>query len=365
MHLLCNNAGVFSGGLLWERTVRDFEWVFAVNLYGIVHAIRSFVPRMLAQDAESHIVNTASMGGLVTNAYSGPYYTSKFAAVGLTECLAHDLAASGAKIGVSLLVPSLIATSIGTSERNRQERYVERGNPEPTPDAAFVTQMLQDSTAGGMPPSEVAALVIDAVQQRTASTSPRSRATTTRSRSGTRTCRSSACPAPPRSTPSVLARFALGGRCSRWQAVARAAFPVGVAELALVELAVGVAWHLGGVVDGARVLLLRDVVAAVVHDRLRGRVVRGPALAELDDGLDLLAGVLVGDAEHGDVGDRGVLDERALDLGRVDVDAADDDHVVRAVVEEQVARRRRSSRRRRPSRSRCPSGGSSRSCPRP
>jgi NAD(P)-dependent dehydrogenase (short-subunit alcohol dehydrogenase family) len=164
VHLLCNNAGVFSGGLLWERTVRDFEWVFAVNVYGIVHAIRSFVPRLLAQDAESHIVNTASMGGLVTNAYSGPYYASKFAAVGLTECLAHDLAASGAKIGVSVLMPSLIATSIGTSERNRQERYVERGNPEPTPDAAFVTQMLQDSTAGGMPPAEVAGLVVDAVR---------------------------------------------------------------------------------------------------------------------------------------------------------------------------------------------------------
>jgi NAD(P)-dependent dehydrogenase (short-subunit alcohol dehydrogenase family) len=165
VHLLCNNAGVFSGGLLWERTVRDVEWVFAVNVYGIVHAIRSFVPRMLAQDADAHIVNTASMGGLVTNAYSGPYYASKFAAVGLTECLAHDLASVNARIGVSLLVPSLIATSIGTSERNRQERFVERGNPEPSPDAAFVTQMLQDSTAGGMPPADVAALVVDAVRR--------------------------------------------------------------------------------------------------------------------------------------------------------------------------------------------------------
>jgi NAD(P)-dependent dehydrogenase (short-subunit alcohol dehydrogenase family) len=165
VHLLCNNAGVFSGGLLWERTVRDVEWVFAVNVYGIVHAIRSFVPRMLAQDADSHIVNTASMGGLVTNAYSGPYYASKFAAVGLTECLAHDLASVNARIGVSVLVPSLIATSIGTSERNRQERFVERGNPEPSPDAAFVTQMLRDSTAGGMLPADVAALVVDAVQR--------------------------------------------------------------------------------------------------------------------------------------------------------------------------------------------------------
>jgi NAD(P)-dependent dehydrogenase (short-subunit alcohol dehydrogenase family) len=164
VQLLCNNAGVFSGGLLWERSVRDVEWVFAVNLYGIFHAIRSFVPRLLEQGGEAHIVNTASMGGLITNAYSGPYYASKFAAVGMTECLAHDLASIDAPIGVSLLVPSLVATSIGTSERNRHERFVERGNPEPSADAAFITKMLQDSTASGMPPEEVAGLVVDAVR---------------------------------------------------------------------------------------------------------------------------------------------------------------------------------------------------------
>jgi NAD(P)-dependent dehydrogenase (short-subunit alcohol dehydrogenase family) len=167
VHLLCNNAGVFSGGLLWERTVADWEWVMGVNLYGIVHAIRSFVPRLLTQGAagvESHIVNTASMGGLVTNAYSGPYYASKFAAVGVTECLAHDLATVKAPIGVSVLVPSLIATDIGRSERNRQERFVDRLHSEPTPDAAFVTQMLQDSTAGGLDADEVATLVFAAVE---------------------------------------------------------------------------------------------------------------------------------------------------------------------------------------------------------
>jgi len=163
-HLLCNNAGVFAGGVLWERPLHDFEWALGVNYYGIVHAVRSFVPRMLTQADESHIVNTASMGGLVTNAYCGPYYSSKFAAVGLTECLAHDLASVTDKVHASVLVPSLIATNIGTSERNRHERFVDRLQPDPSPDAAFIAQALRDSTAGGMAPDEVAALVFDAVR---------------------------------------------------------------------------------------------------------------------------------------------------------------------------------------------------------
>jgi NAD(P)-dependent dehydrogenase (short-subunit alcohol dehydrogenase family) len=165
VHVLCNNAGVFSGGLLWERTARDWEWVLGVNLYGIVHAINSFVPRMLTQGEEAHIVNTASMGGLFTNAYSGPYYTSKFAAVGLSECLAHDLAAQGADIAVSVLVPSLVATGIGTSRRNRPERLLDRRLDEDLPaDVAFIETVLADSTAAGMPPDEVAQLVLDAVR---------------------------------------------------------------------------------------------------------------------------------------------------------------------------------------------------------
>lgn len=91
VHLLCNNAGVFQGGLLWERTVADWEWVLGVNVWGIIHGIRSFVPRMIAQGGEGHVVNTSSLAGLVSNAYSGPYTTSKFAALAITEALAHDL----------------------------------------------------------------------------------------------------------------------------------------------------------------------------------------------------------------------------------------------------------------------------------
>lgn len=162
VHLLCNNAGVFSGGMLWERTMADWNWVMGVNLYGIVHAIGAFVPRMIAAGHRSHIVNTASMGGLITNGYSGPYYTSKFAAVGVSECLAHDLRSVGAPVGVSVLVPSLIATSIGSSDRNRPERWIDRDRQRGA-DEEFVAAALTDSTAAGMAPDEVASIVFAAV----------------------------------------------------------------------------------------------------------------------------------------------------------------------------------------------------------
>src|SRR5204863_6628443 len=98
VHVLCNNAGVFQGGLLWECTQADFDWTLGVNLCGILHAARSFVPRMLMQGEDAHIVNTVSMAGLATTAYCAPYEVSKFAAAAATECLAHDLGSQGAPI---------------------------------------------------------------------------------------------------------------------------------------------------------------------------------------------------------------------------------------------------------------------------
>jgi NAD(P)-dependent dehydrogenase (short-subunit alcohol dehydrogenase family) len=164
VQLLCNNAGVFSGGLLWERSLADWEWVLGVNLYGLVHGVRSFVPRMLAAGTPAHIVDTASMGGLVTATYSGPYFTSKFAAVGFTECLAHDLRTTGVPIGVSALVPSLVATGIADSRRNRPAHSAD-DEAEPKADEAFVLAAMKDTIVGaGMPPTEVATLVFDAVE---------------------------------------------------------------------------------------------------------------------------------------------------------------------------------------------------------
>jgi NAD(P)-dependent dehydrogenase (short-subunit alcohol dehydrogenase family) len=164
VHLLCNNAGVFQGGITWRRTLADWEWVLGVNLWGVLHGIRAFVPRMLEGGDEGHVVNTASMAGLISVAYSGPYVTSKFAALALTECLAHDLRAQGAPIGVSVLVPGLVATRIAESTRNRPDEPPAEAQ---APDAHFVVEALRDATAtGGRHPDEVADLVFAAVRER-------------------------------------------------------------------------------------------------------------------------------------------------------------------------------------------------------
>jgi NAD(P)-dependent dehydrogenase (short-subunit alcohol dehydrogenase family) len=154
--ILCNNAGVFAGGPVWECAQEDFAWTLQVNLWGILNGIRAFVPRMLAAGTPAHIVNTVSMAGLVTNAMSGPYTISKFAALAATEVLAHDLALAGAAIKVSALVPGAVATSIGGSRRN--------GPPAATESAASMDTLLADFTSGGTPPDDVAALVVDAIR---------------------------------------------------------------------------------------------------------------------------------------------------------------------------------------------------------
>jgi len=160
VHLLCNNAGVFQAGVSWQRTQADWDWVFGVNVWGVLHGIRAFVPRILDQGDEAHIVNTASMAGMLTVAYSSPYVVSKFAAVALSECLAHDLRAAGASIGVSCLVPGTVDTRIADSTRNRPDRPLEEA-----PDHEFVAGVLREKTATeGRHPDEVADLVFDAVR---------------------------------------------------------------------------------------------------------------------------------------------------------------------------------------------------------
>ena len=159
--VLCNNAGVFQGGLMWETSPADFEWTLGVNLWGILHGIAAFVPRMVAQGTDGHVVNTVSMAGLASTPYSGAYNVSKFAAMAATECLAHDLAATGARIGVSALCPGLVATGIAHSRRNRPESLAS----EQTAAADFVEQALRDSAAAqGRHPDEVAGLVVDAIR---------------------------------------------------------------------------------------------------------------------------------------------------------------------------------------------------------
>jgi NAD(P)-dependent dehydrogenase (short-subunit alcohol dehydrogenase family) len=161
VEVLCNNAGVFQGGLLWECTDADFEWTLAVNLWGILHGIRAFVPRMLMAGNDAHIVNTISMAGLASTPFSGPYDVSKFAAMAATECLAHDLATIGAPIKVSAVCPGLVDTAISRSRRNRSAALITAQNE----GAAFVEGALADSTAGSLSPDAVADLVVEAIRE--------------------------------------------------------------------------------------------------------------------------------------------------------------------------------------------------------
>ncbi|MGH8977672.1 MAG: SDR family NAD(P)-dependent oxidoreductase [Acidimicrobiia bacterium] len=161
--VLCNNAGVFAGGLIWERPPSDFEWTLAVNLWGILHGIRAFVPRLIVAQRPAHIVNTVSMAGLCSTPYTAPYNVSKFAALAASECLAHDLAAVGAPIDVSVVVPSAVASRIGTSGRNRPAGLASATSD----DSEFVEQALIDLTGRGMSPDEAAAIVLDAIRTRT------------------------------------------------------------------------------------------------------------------------------------------------------------------------------------------------------
>jgi NAD(P)-dependent dehydrogenase (short-subunit alcohol dehydrogenase family) len=123
-HLLFNNAGVGCGGLIWEGSLDDWNWVMGVNLWGVVHGVRAFVPAMIEagrQDASyrGHVVNTASMAGLLNPPNMGVYNVSKEAVVSVSESLFHDLALVGANVGASVLCPYFVPTRIMDAERNR------------------------------------------------------------------------------------------------------------------------------------------------------------------------------------------------------------------------------------------------------
>ena len=118
VHIVCNNAGVGTHGRMWELSVNDWEFVLRVNLWGVIHGVRVFAPHLIEQD-EGHIVNTASMAGLVSVAGAGPYNVSKHGAVTLSETLSAELRDAGSNVGVSVLCPGLVATNLGASERNR------------------------------------------------------------------------------------------------------------------------------------------------------------------------------------------------------------------------------------------------------
>jgi len=167
VHLLFNNAGVGAGTTVWESSLADWQWVLGVNLWGVIHGIHFFVPRMLAQDSEGHIVNTASSAGLVSSSGLGIYKVSKHGVVTLSETLALELAARGAKLKASVLCPEWVNTRIIDAERNRPQALqnaLEEQHMSPEM-AAMVQAMRQWLAQAGLPPSQVAEMVFDAIRQ--------------------------------------------------------------------------------------------------------------------------------------------------------------------------------------------------------
>jgi NAD(P)-dependent dehydrogenase (short-subunit alcohol dehydrogenase family) len=164
-HLLFNNAGVGAGTTVWESTLEDWQWVLGVNLWGVIHGVRTFVPLMLKQGDECHIVNTASMAGLVSGPALGVYKVTKHGVVSLSETLCCELAVMKSKIGVSVLCPAGVNTRVMESERNRPAELQNVSAGESThPVVAQAEAMLRQIVSTGMPPSEVAGAVFDAIR---------------------------------------------------------------------------------------------------------------------------------------------------------------------------------------------------------
>jgi len=165
-HFVFNNAGVGAGGLIWENTLKDWEWVMGVNVMGVVHGVRIFTPMMLEAAAkdpswQGHIVNTASMAGLLNPPNMGVYNVSKHAVVALSETLYQDLALVTDQVGASVLCPFFVATGIGMSHRNRPAELA-AGKP-------TKSQMIQQAmtgkavSSGKVTAADVAQLVFDAI----------------------------------------------------------------------------------------------------------------------------------------------------------------------------------------------------------
>jgi NAD(P)-dependent dehydrogenase (short-subunit alcohol dehydrogenase family) len=159
VHLVHNNAGIGLGGPIWEVSEEDWRWILGVNLWGVVHGVATFVPVLLEQ-GEGHVVNTASIAGLIAAPFLGPYNATKQAVVAMSETLFKDLQAVGAPIGVSVLCPGFVQTRIAESERNRPAWAGDRD----APGAAELRGAVQNMVDGGIPPAAVADRVIDAVR---------------------------------------------------------------------------------------------------------------------------------------------------------------------------------------------------------
>jgi NAD(P)-dependent dehydrogenase (short-subunit alcohol dehydrogenase family) len=163
VHVVCNNAGVAGGSGIDDISLDDWRWVLDVNVMGVVHGIRTFLPHIRAHGEGGHFVNTASMAGMVSGLGFSPYSASKFAVVTMSEGLAMHLKPLG--IGVSVLCPGWVRTRINESARNRSQRYGSGRAPEPGTWASELMAHIAERVQSGLDPAEVAALVLAAIRE--------------------------------------------------------------------------------------------------------------------------------------------------------------------------------------------------------
>lgn len=164
VNLLFNNAGVATGGLIWEHGLKDWEWLLGVNVWSVIHGIRSFVPRMLAQDGPGHVVSTASVAGLLSPPLLGVYNVSKHAVIALAESLYQDMRGLDRRLGVSVLCPAFVPTAINDSGRNRPPDLDDRA--EPTESMKALKASLDHAVRSGrISAGDVARLAFEAIEE--------------------------------------------------------------------------------------------------------------------------------------------------------------------------------------------------------
>ena len=162
VHVVCNNAGVAAGGGIDNISLANWRWVLDVNLMGVVHGIRTFLPHIRGHGEGGHIVNTASMAGMINGMGFSPYSASKFAVVSMSEGLAAQLAPFG--IGVSVLCPHFVRTGIADSGRNRPQRYGPVQTLDPSSPAAAMVAEIARRLQAGLEPDAIAARVLEAIR---------------------------------------------------------------------------------------------------------------------------------------------------------------------------------------------------------
>ena len=163
VHVVCNNAGVTVGNTVWGHSLEDWEWVLGVNLWGVIHGLRSFVPILLEQGDEGHVVNTASMSGLIGLPYAAIYHASKHAVVTISESLHYELALQGAKVKASVLCPGFVRTPILNGERNRPAEL--QGEAAALPSGwDAMEKSYQEWIENAVGPEYVAELVLEAIR---------------------------------------------------------------------------------------------------------------------------------------------------------------------------------------------------------